>query len=179
MNDVSYTLSIELVSRPLSDLSPPPTEHCVCVWVCVCVCVCVHLNEDVRAQGENRNELAQAAPKVKPKPEAWKNTYQNNQTISGKKIIKRIRKIMIKAAPKQMINYLQIFTQGQENKTSTQKKHINKDNSAALWLEVLRQKKHKKGKTPRQGRQCCSLGCQVVTAAYIAAACVCSLGFRV
>jgi hypothetical protein len=39
---------------------------------------------------------------------------------------------MIKAAPKQMINYLQIFTQGQENKTSTQKKHINKDNSAAL-----------------------------------------------
>ncbi len=37
---------------------------------------------------------------------------------------------MIKAAPKQMINYLQIITQGQENKTLTnfnKKKHINKD----------------------------------------------------
>ena len=60
---------------------------------------------------------------------------------------------MIKAAPKQMINYLQIITQGQENKPSTQKKthqqrhpdsrccakknikrekHLDKDDSAAL-----------------------------------------------
>ena len=50
---------------------------------------------------------------------------------------------MIKAAPKQMINYLQIFTQGQENKTSTQKKHIkNKYNEESSYVPSKYQSDH-------------------------------------
>ena len=38
-----------------------------------------------------------------------------------------MRKIMNKAAPKQIVNILQMSTQGQEKKPQHTKKHINKD----------------------------------------------------